>query len=73
MCAFFLRLEMRKNRPRLRLTGKDGNAFNVLGLAKKAAEEAGWPEPKIQAFIHQATAKDYDHLLQTCIEWFDVT
>lgn len=63
---------MRRNRPGLKLTGKDGNAFNILGLAKKAAEKAGWPESKIEAFLHQATTKDYDHLLETCMEWFDV-
>jgi hypothetical protein len=63
---------MHKLKPKLKLTGKDSNAFNILGLAKKAAEKADWPEAKIKAFMHQATAKDYDHLLETCIEWFDV-
>lgn len=63
---------MRKNRPPLKLTGKDGNAFNVLGLAKKAAEKAGWPDAKINAFMHEANSGNYDHLLETCIEWFDV-
>ena len=63
---------MRKNRPRLRLTGKDGNAFNILGLAKKAAEKADWPEAKIKAFMHEASSGNYDHLLETCMEWFDV-
>jgi hypothetical protein len=63
---------MHKLRPKLKLTGKDGNVFNILGRAKQAAQKAGWPEAKIAAFMHEATAKDYDHLLETCIEWFDV-
>jgi hypothetical protein len=63
---------MCENRPRLELTGKDGNAFNILGLAKKAAEEAGWQRARIEVFIREATSKDYNHLLETCMEYFDV-
>jgi hypothetical protein len=62
----------RESRPRLELSGKDGNAFNILGLAKKAAEEAGWPTARIEVFIREATSKDYNHLLETCMEYFDV-
>jgi len=64
--------EMRDILPRLRLTGVDGNAFNVLGMAKRAAVRAEWTEEKIKAFLKEAMDGNYDHLLQTCMKYFDV-
>ena len=63
---------MPNDKPRLKLIGKDGNAFNLLGLAKRDAKRAGWPQEKVNAFMKQATSGDYDHLLQTCMKYFDV-
>ena len=54
------------------LTGEDGNAFAVLGRCRKAAREAGLRDSEINAFVTEATAGDYDHLLQTALRWFDV-
>ena len=54
------------------LTGEDGNAFAVLGRCRKAAREAGLRDSEINAFVTEATAGDYDHLLQTAMRWFDV-
>lgn len=59
--------------PPLQLSGVDGNAFNVLGLAQQVAREAGWDDEKISEFMAEATAGDYDHLLQTCMKYFDVS
>ena len=56
----------------VQLTGQDGNAFAILGRCRKAAREAGLLDSEINAFIEEATAGDYDHLLQTAIHWFDV-
>ena len=62
---------MQNERPVLKIIGTDGNAFALLGKARRAAYAAGmkdkWPE--IQA---EATAGDYDHLLGTLMEYFDV-
>ena len=55
------------------LIGKDGNAFNVLGNCKRAARQAGVPEDQIAAFLDEATSGYYDHLLATCMRWFDCT
>lgn len=33
---------MADQKPRLKLSGEDGNAFSILGRAKQAAEKAGW-------------------------------
>ncbi len=53
------------------LTGHDGNAFAVLGRCRRAAREAGLSEDEIAAFMAEAAAGDYDHLLQTAMHWFD--
>jgi ABC-type sugar transport system substrate-binding protein len=53
------------------LAGHDGNAFSVLGRCRKAAREAGLSEEEIATFMAEATADDYDHLLQTAMRWFD--
>ena len=54
------------------LVGHDGNAFAILGRCATAARRAGVSQEEIQAFQDEATSGDYDHLLQTCIRWFDV-
>ncbi len=55
----------------VRLVGQDGNAFNILGLCRRAAKKARVPDADITAFFNEASAGDYDHLLATCQKWFD--
>ena len=55
----------------VQLTGKNGNAFNILGECQRAARKANVPADEIKAFMDAATAGDYDHLLTTCMRWFD--
>lgn len=55
----------------VRLSGTDGNAFSLLGLCKTEARKAGLPQEQIAAFFDEATASDYNHLLATCMRWFD--
>lgn len=57
----------------VQLSGRDGNAFMVLGLCQKAARRAGLPEAEIEAFAEEATKGDYDHLIQTAMKWFNCT
>lgn len=56
----------------VQLTGKDGNAFMVMGLCQRAAQKAGLSKAEIDEFFKEAQAGDYDHLLATCMQWFDV-
>lgn len=58
-------------KPPLELVGKDGNAFAILGRARRAARKAGWSEERWETFYAEATSRDYDHLLGTVMEWFD--
>ena len=55
----------------IQLTGKDGNAFAILGRCKQAAQVGGLAKADIDAFLTEATSGDYDHLLQTAMRWFD--
>ena len=56
---------------RVQLVGQDGNAFFILGRCKGAAKKAGLPQEQVDAFMKEATAGDYDHLLATCMRWFN--
>jgi hypothetical protein len=55
----------------VQLTGEDGNAFFILGRCQAAARKAGVSKEEIEAFHKEATSSDYDHLLRTCMKWFD--
>ena len=57
---------------KVKLTGVDGNAFMLLGVCRKAARNAKYSNEQIEAFLAEAMAGDYDHLLVTCCEWFEV-
>jgi hypothetical protein len=55
------------------LSGEDGNAFSILGRVRKAMRRAELPDAEIEAFLDEAGSGDYDHLLQTVMQWVDVT
>ena len=54
------------------LVGKDGNAFNILGICRRAMKRAHLSESEIEAFTTEATSSNYDHLLATVCEYFNV-
>lgn len=54
------------------LAGIDGNAFNILGVCINEMRKAGLPREKRDEFYKEATPENYDHLLQTCMKWFNV-
>jgi len=57
---------------RVTLTGTDGNAFAVLGAVNVALKRAGIDKIERDAFFAEATAGNYDHLLQTAMRWVEV-
>ena len=57
---------------KVKLVGKDGNAFAILGSVATAMREAKLEESEIKEFRKEATSGDYNHLLRTCMEWVDV-
>ena len=60
------------DKPELKLVGRDGNAFAILGLAMRAARGAGWTKERIAEFRTEATAGDYNNLLRVVQEHFNV-
>ena len=56
----------------VKLVGKDGNAFNILGICRRAMKRAHLPESEIEAFTTEATSSDYEYLLATVCEYFNV-
>lgn len=59
-------------RLRVKLIGRDGNSFYILGACNKAARKAGWTPEQWAAFRAEATSGDYNHLLATVIRHFDI-
>lgn len=59
-------------KPELRLVGEDGNAFAILGRARRVARRAGWSEERWKKVQREAMAGDYPHLLATMTEHFEV-
>ena len=53
------------------LSQRDGNAFLILGLVRRAILQSDKPELTGQ-FIEEATAQDYDHLLMTCAKYVTI-
>lgn len=60
-------------KPDLELVGHDGNAFSILGRACKVARQAGWTAEEIDEYRSTAMAGDYDALLRTTMEYFNVS
>lgn len=57
---------------KVQLSGRDGNAFAVLGAVKKALTEAKVDKHEIDDFWDEATSGDYNNLLNTCMKWVSV-
>lgn len=62
-----------KGKTKLKLVGEDGNAFHILGLARRAMQKAGATKEEQQLYQAEATAGDYDNLLAVTCEWFNVS
>ena len=58
-------------RPPVRLTGRDGR-LAVLGAVSAALAKAGWTSAQVDAFMDEATAGDYAHLLRVCAQYAEV-
>lgn len=59
-------------RPVVKLVGEDGNAFAILGRCRNAAKKAGWTEDQLTEFSTKARSGDYNNLLCTVMDYFDV-
>ena len=60
-----------KEKPTVKLIGKDGNAFYILGKTITALRNAGM-EVEAEQYKEKATSGDYNHLLATTMEYVNV-
>lgn len=57
---------------KVELVGQDGNAFFILGSVMQALHQEGVSLEERTEFQNEASSKDYDHLLRTCMEWVTI-
>lgn len=55
----------------VKMVGQDGNAFAILGRCRAALRNAGRAD-EFPAFMREATSGNYEHLIMTVCEWFNV-
>ena len=55
----------------VRLVGEDGNAFVIIGNVSKALKRGGH-EDLAKSFMKEAMSGDYDHVIQTAMEYVEV-
>lgn len=57
----------------VKLVGKDGNIFNLMGLVQKAMREAGVPKDDRSQFLKEVSfSNSYDQALQVIMRWVKV-
>jgi len=56
----------------VQLVGNSGNALAILGTITREMRRHGVSGGDIDQFVNEATSGDYDHLLQTAMEWVEV-
>lgn len=54
------------------LTGRDGNAFAIMGAVQRAMRQARLDSSEIDDYRNEAMSGDYDHLLVTTMKWVTV-
>ena len=74
-CSFCVNDKYEKKseiKPKLNLSNIDGNAFVIMGAASKALKNAGYSDDLIKKYKKEATSGDYDHLIQTTMDYCEV-
>lgn len=56
----------------VQLSGRDGNAWQMVGRTRNALRQGKVPHDEIEEFATEALSGDYDHVLQTIMAWVDV-
>lgn len=65
-------MELDYKKPKVKLIGKDGNAYNIIGIVSEAMKRAGASKEVVKQFQEEATSGDYDNVLSTCMKYVDV-
>jgi ABC-type amino acid transport substrate-binding protein len=56
--------ELEKDKIEIDLTGPNGNAFYLLGMARKLGRQLEWNKEKIQATLDEMKSSDYNNLIE---------
>jgi hypothetical protein len=59
-------------RPRVKLVGRDGSAFAIMGTVSAALRRAGATEQTIRQYRQESMSGDYSHLLATAMKYCEV-
>ena len=59
-------------KPTVKLVGKDGNPFSIMGRVKKALLKAGADKEYVEKYLKDATFGDYSYLLAVTMEYVNV-
>ncbi len=66
-----------QTKPKLQLSGQDGNVFGIMAAAQRSArtwnKENKDNQLDLIAIQEEALSGDYDHVLQTLMKHFDVS
>lgn len=60
------------NKPKCKLTGQDGNVFNLIGIVKRTMEKAGLRNEAKEMMKRCFGSSSYDEALQIMMEYVDV-
>ena len=63
---------MEYKKPKVKLVGKDGNAFAIMGRVAEALRKAGASKEEIKKYQTEAMSGDYDNLLRITMNYVDV-
>lgn len=59
----FIMIKEKGTKPRINLNGPEGNAFCLMGYARKWAKSLEYSQEDIEAVISDMMSGDYEHLL----------
>lgn len=57
----------------VQLSGRDGNAFAIMGAVEKALRKGGISQDEISTYLKESMSGDYDNLLRTAMSWVSVS
>ena len=59
---------------RVRLSGRDGNVFGIMGRVRRALVQAGATDDDVKTFMGQMmVAGSYEEAVQIVMQWVDVS
>ena len=65
-------METVEKKPVVKLIGANGNVFMVIGLCQRAARKAGWTTERWTEIRTKMMSGDYNNVLTTAMDYFDV-